>query len=147
MLNVVVCRIYAGVIFPFAVGCVVLKLSFCLFVFTAFQRVILQNFEQLKEMIRDQQASQNVLAAKVEDLLRFTGVTSGTTELPSDVKFPLKTLAELDVFEQQMEDSQFKHLVVSSACLLHAQYNRKCIVHYLLRILHLAFSFDSIQTC
>lgn len=115
-----------------------------MFVFTAFQRVILQNFEQLKQMIRDQQASQNVLAAKVEDLLRFTGVT---TELPSDVKFPLKTLAELDVFEQQMEDSQFKHLVVSSACLLHAQYNRKCIVHYLLRILHLAFSFDSIQTC
>jgi len=74
------------VIFPFAVGCVVLKLSFCLFVFTAFQRVILQNFEQLKQMIRDQQASQNVLAAKVEDLLRFTGVTSGTTELASDVK-------------------------------------------------------------
>lgn len=100
------------------------------FVFTAFHRVTVQNFEQLKEMVRDLQSSQNVLAAKVEELLRFTGVTNGITGLPSTVQFPLKTLAELDVFEQQMGDSQFKHLVVSSTYLCYA-----LMLHFLLPML------------
>ena len=62
---------------------------FC-FVFTAFHHF---NFEQLKEMVRDLQSSQNVLVAIVEELLRFTGVTNGITGRPSNVPFPLKTLA------------------------------------------------------
>jgi hypothetical protein len=73
---------------------------------------MLQHVEQLKGLIKDQQTSINVLMSKLDHLMRSTGVTSGTVELPDDVKFPITSINELDVFEQQLKDSQLKLLVV-----------------------------------
>lgn len=73
---------------------------------------MIQQFEQLKAMVKDQQTSLTLLISKVDHLMRSTGATSGATELPDDVRFPIKSMQELDIFEEQLRDSQLKHLVV-----------------------------------
>jgi len=56
----------------------------------------------------DERSSLAMLTAKVDHLMRSTGATSGTFELPDDVKFPITSIQELDIFEQQLRDSQLK---------------------------------------
>lgn len=65
-------------------------------------------------MVKDQQTSLTLLVSKVDHLMRSTGATSGTVELPDDVQFPIKNLQELDILEEQLRDSQLKNLVVIS---------------------------------
>jgi hypothetical protein len=64
-------------------------------------------------MIKDMMKTQTQLMAKVDHLARFTGASGGSCELPDEVRFPIKSLQELDTFELQMKDSQLKQLVVS----------------------------------
>ena len=75
---------------------------------------MIQQLEQLKAMVKDQQTSLTLLVSKVDHLMRSTGAASGTLELPDGIQFPIKNLQELDILEEQLRDSQLKNLVVIS---------------------------------
>lgn len=81
-------------------------------VFVAFERHIIHNMEQIKGLVKDLTTAHTLLTSKVDQLLRFSGATCSTGELPENVNFPMNSAEELDSFESMMEDDRLKQAVV-----------------------------------
>jgi len=64
-------------------------------------------------MVKDLQANQGHLTAKVDHLMRVSAATCGEVILPQDVQFPLNSLQQVDALEQRLTDDTLKQLIVS----------------------------------
>lgn len=86
--------------------------------FSGFERWLIKQFTELRNAITAVDTSQRLLTSKVDELMRFTGATSSSIELPDEVQFPLKDMQQLERFELLMLNSQLKPLVVSFLIIL-----------------------------
>jgi hypothetical protein len=89
----------------------------------AFHRSLLTSIEQLKEQMKEVQSMQLRMSSKIDHLMRYTGATQGTVELPPEIKFPLSSMEELDLFQQHIQDIQLKNQVVSLYVLFQNFFN------------------------
>ena len=78
---------------------------------------MLQQLAKIKSTLHEMRNCQKRNDANVAVLLKKNSCTLRTPgKIPLDVKFPLKTVADVDDLQERLADEDFKECIVSGSC-------------------------------